>query len=108
MDNILKTWNSHYIRKVRNSRSPSGRPSLLHKFPELNGTRDYLCEIDADDFETCMQDCVFRASVSCDGDIFEMCSIIMAENDLSFPEDPHNALQLYMTLRDEARAFLPR
>lgn len=106
LDSILETWNAHHIRTVRHSRSPSGRPSLLHSFPELYGTHDYLFEVSDNDFDVCKEQCVFRKPVPCDEDVFEMCSIIVAERDLPYPTGSEEALDLYLTLRQATRDWL--
>jgi len=33
-------WNTHHIRKARNSLSPGGRPDELFFIPELHGTHN--------------------------------------------------------------------
>ena len=99
LDDVAETWNGHKIREVRNSRSPSGRPSVLYLLPELYGTHDYLCPVADEDIGICEAESVFRKPLPCDEDFFEMCSIIMSENNLSFPASSGEARDVYIALR---------
>jgi hypothetical protein len=79
---------------------------MMYMLPELYGTRDYLCDVTHDDIDICKQDCVFRKAHPCDEDVFEMCSFIMHESNLSYPVSIQEALDLYITLRQASRGFL--
>ena len=65
LDDVAETWNGQRIRTVRNSRSPSGRPSVLYLLPELYGTHDYLCPV-SDDIGISEEEYVFRKPLPCD------------------------------------------
>ncbi len=106
LDAILETWNSHRIRQVHNSRSPSGRPLVLYSLPGLYGTHDYICHVSDEDMELCKQECTFRKPLPCDADVFEMCSCIMNENDLDYTTSTDEALDLYLTFRRASQTFL--
>ncbi|KAK2821902.1 hypothetical protein Q5P01_021967 [Channa striata] len=56
--------------------------------------------------QLCKSKCVFRLSVPCDLDVYELCNVIMAESHLSLPNDPYQAVNLYMSLREAIGAVL--
>lgn len=98
LDTMVETWNNHWIRPSRNSRTPNGRPSVLYTMPELVGAEDYLCPIAVDDLADCEARCEFRGSIPCDADINDFCLDVMAERDIDFPRDWEAAIRLYKLL----------
>lgn len=100
LDNTAETWNSHKIRQVHNSRSPSGRPLVLYTLPELGGTRSYMCDV-SHDVHDCLDSCLFRQPIPCNEHMFELwlCTIVMAELNLALPNNSEEACELYLTLR---------
>ncbi len=93
---------------MRNSCSPGGRPAVLYFLPGLWGADDYLHNVSDGDIEACRRRCVFRESVPCDIDVFEMSMYIVAEQDLEFPSDPNEGVELYMILRRALRDLVLR
>ena len=71
-----------------------------------HGTHGHKCNVTEDDIEVCEEDCVFRDPAPCDKDVFEMCSILLTENSLTFPGTVHEAFDLYLTLRQATQKFL--
>ena len=103
LDDVAETWNGHRIREVSNSRSPSGRPSVLYLLPELYGTHDYLCPVSNEDIGICVEECVFGKPLPCDEESLKIFSIIMFENNISFPVISNEALDVYIVLRQVCR-----
>ena len=85
---------------------PSGRPLILYSLPELHGTHSYLCPVSKEEMDVYSKDCTFRKSIQCDEDVFEMCSIFVAENNFAFPSTADKAVVLYMELRQIAQPFV--
>lgn len=74
-----------------NSRSPNGRPSLLHAIPQLYGGRECL--------HTVSGECVFK-DFPCDEDVFHICVDLMSEHSLRLTNDVFEAVDLYIKLRE--------
>ena len=95
----VQTWNNHRIRHSRHG-TVSGIPDVLYTCPELQGTRDHIQTTSANDIAFCREECIFRGPYPCeDNDVYEMCLMIMRENDLAHPTDTWQALDLYLELR---------
>ena len=93
-------WNSHRIRRSCKHSAPSGRPMTMYNLPHLYGTEDFLCPVAYGAIELCKEECMPKDQYSCDEEVYELCSIIMHENNLSRPSDAESAVDLYHTLRD--------
>lgn len=72
----------------------------MYSVPELNNTDDYGCDVPGEEVQEGQQRCIFRSSVACDTDIHNLCCHMMAQNNLQPPEDPYQAIDLYMELRN--------
>ncbi|KAJ8321138.1 hypothetical protein KUTeg_001263 [Tegillarca granosa] len=107
LDETAKVWDSHLIRRSRNTNVPTGRPNIMYSIPELYSTDNYLCEIDDEEIEICKEHATFRSGLHCDEDIYNMCIQIIAENSLLIPKDPYQALDLYLELRQKIISLLP-
>ncbi|KAF6736987.1 hypothetical protein FQA47_004449 [Oryzias melastigma] len=101
LDSTKETWNSHVIRPSSNEHVPHGRPDAMHLIPELYDTEDYLSQVSEEDLARCEDDCVHRSDIACDGDVFTLCTHIMAQNNLNVPVDAYTAIDLYLFLRGE-------
>ncbi|KAK0156578.1 hypothetical protein N1851_000010 [Merluccius polli] len=97
INGIVSTWNDHRIRQVHNSRSPHGRPSILHAVPQLYGGRDYLQNVDLEKVEVCLEECVFK-DFPCDEDVFYICVDLMSEHNLTLT-NVFETVNLDITLR---------
>ena len=45
LDKLLRDWNQHPIRRIRNTESPNGKPDVLYFQPEAVGTVNYKKDI---------------------------------------------------------------
>ena len=45
LNEVMKLWNTHWIRQSPNRESPSGRPDVIYSVPELNSTEDFLVDV---------------------------------------------------------------
>nr|XP_033492050.1 uncharacterized protein LOC117263018 [Epinephelus lanceolatus] len=100
LDDTAQVWNAHTIRPSKNINVPSGRPNVMYALPELYGTRDFLSPDENEHVQLCKNQCVFRQTIPCDPDLYELCNIFMAESHLTPPTDPYQAVNLYMHLRE--------
>lgn len=106
LDETIRVWDSHVIRLSRNDRVPSGRPRVMYMFPELYTTEDCISQVDRADVQLCRSNCIFRPSMPCDTDIYNLCNILMVESQLHLPADAYEALDLYLELRNKIRSSL--
>lgn len=107
LDDVLETWNDHYIRRSRNVSVPSGRPNIMYSCPLLYGAEDECCAVDTTDLDICKQHCIFRTLQPCeDEDVYNLCLTLMMQHNLSLPNDPSCGVELYRKLRMEIMALL--
>lgn len=92
-------WNAHIISKSRNAISPRGQPTVMFHLPEVYNTKNLLCNVCTRRIENYEEECLFLNT--CDKDVYDLCKIIIAENNLHMPEDPYEAIDLYLKLRTE-------
>lgn len=98
MNTVVREWNSHRIRKTKNSVAPAGRPIVMFDLPELYDTQDYLLHLNDEDVAAWETECAFP-TLPCDEDIFELCNIILVEKNLLKNSDPYDTVLLYISLR---------
>ncbi|KAB0795826.1 hypothetical protein PPYR_04655 [Photinus pyralis] len=100
LDIVATEWNMHRISSSRNSVSPRGRPFVMYHMPEIYQSRDYLCKVSIEHINLCREFCAVIDEKPCDSDVYELSAILMAENQLALPENPYDAVDLYIILRD--------
>ena len=49
----------------------------------------------SDDIAICRDEVVFRLAMPCDNDVYNICIVLMKQNNLQFPVDADEALNLY-------------
>lgn len=72
--------------------------------PQLWGTEDFIVQQDSDQLQIAQEACVFLSSIPCDEEVFDLCTILMEERNLSFPSDRREAFELYVELRNAIRS----
>ncbi|XP_041834069.1 uncharacterized protein LOC121635073 [Melanotaenia boesemani] len=106
LDDTAQVWNAHQIRPSKNINVPSGRPNVMYALPELYRTRDFLSPTENEHVQLCKNECVFRLTIPCDPDVYELCNLFMSEFRRMAPTDPYQAIDLYMCLREAISAVL--
>ncbi|KAA0721350.1 hypothetical protein E1301_Tti022503 [Triplophysa tibetana] len=99
LDEVASLWNTHRIRPVHNSRSPNGRPTIMHAVPYLYDARDYLHPVHPEEVHVCLEECVFK-DYPCDKDVFDLCVHLIAEHNLDMSKDVFSTLDVYVKLRE--------
>lgn len=97
----MNTWNSHKIRPRSSGGAAPGRPVLMYSFPELHNAEDRLKPIYIEELTVCMEECTPKGQFPCDETVFELCCLLMVENEWDAPVDPLAAADLYIRLREE-------
>lgn len=77
----------------------------MFELPELYETRDYRVPILNDDIVNCEEECEIPL-FPCDKDVFHLCTIILEERHITIPEDPYDAVEVYLFLRREIKLSL--
>ena len=106
LDKVAAVWNQHLIRPSPNVRVPSGRPNVMFNFPALYGTDDYAEPVAQPVIDACRDECIFRSSVPCDVDIYDISCSIMAQEHIDIPVCADTARETYLHLRDMINAML--
>ena len=101
-------WNTHRIRRSRHQVAPSGRPSMMYTLPHVYGFESHACPVDALKVRVCETECLYAGPYPCDGTVFELCCLNMAEDDLEKPSNADEAVQLYRLLRNYIHDDLAR
>lgn len=70
----------------------------MYQIPSLYGARTYLTRIPDFVLDTITPECVFH-KYPCDKDFYELCNILLIENQLTRKYDPFEAVDLYIRLR---------
>ena len=99
LDRTSAIWNRHKIRPQANVDSPYGRPQVLFRLPQLKGTRNYICNVEDDALDLCIQDASFRDNTNCDEAVHNVCTDIVERDNLPEVTDIHSAKERYLHLR---------
>lgn len=105
LDSVYDVWNRHRIRRTRHELHVAGRPNVMYTNPELFDRSDYLQQVSDNDVQFCMQQCTMRSSIPCDGDVFDICCEVMAEEGVSGPKTVQEAVDVYLLLRNKVAAL---
>ena len=72
LDEVVRVWNIHRIRKSANQNVPCGRPVVLYSMPELYNRTSHLVPCVPQEIDACRGACVFR-EYPCDEDVYNLC-----------------------------------
>ena len=106
LDEMKKIWNTHYIREVRNSESPPGRPNVLYSLPERSGGRNCSFSINMNDAEVCNAFVEQPSITGCTDHSHELARLIMHESALELPTSAAEAKNLFVTLIQNIEVLL--
>ncbi|XP_051914768.1 uncharacterized protein LOC127596383 [Hippocampus zosterae] len=101
LDEVVNTWNTHKIRPSLHHDTASGRPVVMYSFPAMHSAEDQLKPVGTEEVTACMEECTTKGNFPCDETVFELCCLLMEENEWHAPSDPLDASDLYVKLREE-------
>lgn len=79
----------------------------MYTTPELWDAEECAMPVDEGELGMLKERCIFRSSVVCDEDVFDLCMIHIEEHNLQFPrQNPMDAIDLYLTLRNAIKTQL--
>ncbi|KAJ8308434.1 LOW QUALITY PROTEIN: hypothetical protein KUTeg_013308 [Tegillarca granosa] len=99
LNGVKNLWYTHRIRRNRCQGVPNGRPLTMYLLPHLYGTHTHICPVSPDSTRVCEEECTYKEPYPCDKDVFDLCCILMHENDLEPPTDSASAVESYKLLR---------
>ena len=106
LDEMKKIWNTHYIREVKNSESPPGRPNVLYSLPERSGGRNCSFPVNMNDVEVCNAFVKQPSITGCTYHSHELARLIMHESALELPTSAAEAKNLFVTLIQNIEVLL--
>lgn len=78
----------------------------MYNLPELYGTENFIGKLNDETITShCESECWFLTE-PCDKDVFELCIIIMEEMGLVKAQNPYEAVNLYIKLRNNILLLL--
>ncbi|XP_035990558.1 uncharacterized protein LOC118562959 [Fundulus heteroclitus] len=99
VNEVVRTWNTHYIRPRPGQEVAGGRPILMYTVPQEYDAEDCLKTVDMEEVAVCKEECTPKSQFPCDETVFELCLLLMQENEWEAPTDAYNAAELYTSLR---------
>ena len=98
-DELTKTmteWNTHRIRRVRNSETPAGNPDVLF-FPSNIANR-YMIRVSLENKEVVKMMCKDLSMFGCSNEFAELAIAVMKNSGLQMPFDRNGGEELYIRL----------
>ncbi|KAK6178305.1 hypothetical protein SNE40_010196 [Patella caerulea] len=89
LERIVEMWNTHSIRRSRNSQQPYGKPDVIYCLPELNGSQDYLQLLNTNELAT-LSEALVKTTPCCKEEFRELFLLTM---DLNGKTQPSNMLE---------------
>lgn len=74
--------------------------------PELYGATDNLCLVADDDIRQCEQNVIKRSTIACAEDIHDAAIMIIAQRNIEVPLNAFEAVDLYVTLKNDISDLL--
>ena len=104
LDETLKLWNTHYVRRTRNSECPPGRPDVLFYAPgESNGT-DCKFDVARRDIDITQEFVTELPIFSCLNSSLQLFQGIMSDRHFEYPTDVTSAKSLFLNFIEEIDA----
>lgn len=101
-------WNNHRIRRSNGRDLQHGKPFLMYNLPELYQSKDCLNPVDAEKLDVIIHEnvCLWKSDIPCDHDLYDLCILVMEENNLQPSAATTEALRLYKNIRPLVRELL--
>lgn len=105
LDETRRLWNTHYIRKSKNSESPPGRPNVLYYTPQHSGGVEHSFSVNQGDLALANDEIRYPDLLACDEKVAEFISIVMREKNIRVPKNANEAKALLLTILEELEAI---
>ncbi|KAJ8318739.1 hypothetical protein KUTeg_003830 [Tegillarca granosa] len=101
LDDAQDICNTHVLQSKNAVTGGGRRPTLMYTLPQLYSAEDHICPANKNESKLCPK------TLTCaDETVFQLCTLFMEENNLSFPQDSNQANDLYIRLREWIRLGL--
>ena len=101
LDEIMKAWNQHRIRRTRTSEGSNGVPDVMYFLPNRYGKGNRRNEIENADLLLSREFISEPPYYGCSNEFAELACIIINELQIDMPKDKESAEQLYFRIKDE-------
>ena len=102
LDEIMKAWNQHRIRRTRTSEGNNGVPDVMYFLPNRYGKENRRNEIEDADLLLSREFISEPPYYGCSDEFEELaCMIIINELQIYMPKDKESAEQLHFRIKDE-------
>lgn len=71
----------------------------MFNLPHLWNSESYLFDVQEEDISVCKDECLFVSKLICDETVFELCHVLIEENNLVVTNDVYDAVNLYIELK---------
>lgn len=71
----------------------------MFNLPHLWNSESYLFDVQEEDISVCKDECLFVSKLICNETVFELCHILIEENNLVVTNDVYDAVNLYIELK---------
>lgn len=73
----------------------------MYIVPEIYDSEDYMVPLRNEDINICVEECSFFNMLQCcDVNVYDLCKIIMEENNYTMPMSPYEGVDLYINFRN--------
>jgi len=75
----------------------------MYHLPTLYGRQNEVCIVDEQKVNECAAECLYKQH-ACDETVYELCTILMNENNMVAPKRSAEGISLYKSLRTMIKA----
>ena len=101
LDEVMKAWNQHRIRRIRMSEGSEGVPDFMYFLPNRYGKWNRRDEIEDVDLKLSLEFISEPPYYWCSNEFAELACIIIHELQIDMPKDKESAEQLHFRIKDE-------
>lgn len=105
LDRFKEDWNTHLIRKSKNSISPGGRPMSMYWMPEQFKKKNFLIDLQDNDIEMLKDESRFEDH---NDNLYDVIEMFRTENNLPKPLNAEHANALYLYFRLKIHKLIDR
>ncbi|KAJ8311880.1 hypothetical protein KUTeg_010567 [Tegillarca granosa] len=98
LDDAQDIWNTHVLQSKNAVTGGERRPILMYTLPQLYSAEDHICPANKNEVTICEEQTLPKTFTCADETVFQLCTLFMEENNLSFPQDSNQAKDPHMSL----------
>jgi len=78
----------------------------MFEIPEQFNTTNFLHTVQEDELQLCKNEHIDLTNVTCDQNIYDLCSIILVEDGICIPDESYSIIDVYIMLRNKLKDIL--